>query len=130
MSFLAWIMINTQPGSLMILIIGFYLGFVFGISGMFGKRINSMHGRGFANQGMQLYCSILGFLSNLILPLGAAIVCFFIKGGELGLIFSLLMFLGACLAGLIFHRNYFITKFFSVFGIPIGAAAFFIALYQ
>ena len=112
----------------MILITGVYLGFVFGISGMFGNRINSMPGRGFASQSTQLYCTILGLLANLILPLGAAIVCFLMKSAVIGLIFSLLMLLGAFLAGIIFHRNYSITKFFALFGIPIGVIALFIAL--
>ena len=111
----------------MILIVALYLGIVFGITAVFGKQINSTLNFRTANRKMHLYFSILGGISNLLLPLGCIVLCFMSRGIGVGGVFIITMLVGSFLAGFVV-RTYLLRQIVALLGVPSGLIFFFLAL--
>lgn len=111
----------------MIFCAAFFLGMTFASAGGIAKTINSSFGAQIANRRVHEYLSWLGALSNLIFPVILVLIALLFKGMAGGGLAAAGVISGALGLG-VMRLSYTTRLLFSVIGVPIGLAAFFLIL--
>lgn len=111
----------------MIFFTSFLLGATFGSAGLIAKQINSMAGMRIANRRVHNYMTLLGALSNLILPIIAILIASIAQGIGGGVMALLGMVIGAILLGML-RLPYYFKMMLAFFGVPLSGAIFLISL--
>jgi hypothetical protein len=112
----------------MILIAAFILGVTLASAGTIAKNINSSIGAQIANRRIHTYLTVLGGLSNMVLPIIFIIMACTVQGAGEGGMALLGIVSGAIVLGML-RLPYPFRLLLSVFGVPLAGALFVIGLF-
>lgn len=111
----------------MIFIFAILMGMVLACAGQIGKLINSATGTHMTNEKTQAYLTLLGKLSNAVIPIVLMIITSVVQGLGLGLGSGILMALGAFIIGWL-RPIYPYKLLAAVFGVPVVLVGFILSL--
>jgi hypothetical protein len=120
----------------MAMIAALLLGIMLGSAGLFAKHINSAIGFGIANRFLHAYFTLLGAVSNQILPILGIIAGFIFAGVGTGVLVAICLVVGAVLGGFVLGKmnQSHLFKSFSVYlhavqfrliGVPLALFLYF-----
>jgi len=111
----------------MLIVAALILGACFGTAGMFAKQLNSAAGMGISHKAWHGYFTMLGGLSNLILPIISIIIVMAMVGITDGLLAALMIAAGAFGAGLL-RPSYYTKLLIALLGVPFALGLFVLSL--
>jgi hypothetical protein len=122
----------------MAMIAALLLGIMLGSAGLFAKHINSAIGFGIANRFLHAYFTLLGTVSNQILPILGIIAGFIFAGVGTGVLVAICLVVGAVLGGFVIGKmnqspssrvfRFTFMLFNSLIGVPLAIVFYIFAI--